>query len=272
MSITTGAIDLTQPVNRGCGLNTGLVVWYLAFPHGPYYGGARMMDLCGTYHGTLTNGPVWEGARGRLGGSAALLHDGTDDYIATSASYTLLGSQYTVSAWVRDSNVGTGTYVAIGDHALININGTSFRWQYDTGAFPFVTGTTAARAAGEWHHFVVVHRDTGASGTDLYHNAVSVGNGAAMSQALTAGTFRLGQQDPVEVGRYLVGSIDDVRGYNRALTASEVARLYEDSRLGYPQTLNRLRGYVGLDIGIGGGGGGDAVPVCWAQYRRRRAA
>src|SRR3990167_9254519 len=86
-------------VNRSCQLNSGLVSWLMAVPW--YMSGPRFIDIFGKNHGTLTNGPTWQGAMGRPGGNGSLNFDGTDDYVDCGA---MLGSQpvndLTVSMWI----------------------------------------------------------------------------------------------------------------------------------------------------------------------------
>lgn len=56
----------------------------------------------------------------------------------------------------------------------------------------------------------------------------------------TSGTqvFSIGQYRSTT---YFDGSLDDIHIYNRALSASEVRLLYNDSRMGYPDTLRRIK-------------------------------
>jgi hypothetical protein len=96
-------LNYGNPVNPLAPLNRGLVGWWLNLPSRGK--GNTVFDLCGKYHGTLTNGPTWSGALGRPGGFGAVTFDGSNDYITLGVAPAALKftaiSPFSISAWVR---------------------------------------------------------------------------------------------------------------------------------------------------------------------------
>lgn len=132
----------------------------------------------------------------------AILFDGINDLATTTAS---LGSVQTVTFWVRFSTTTAS-------QAITNLVGTT-RIETNssgdvvctgcTGPTIYVNGSTASAnipRTGEWYHVAVTFT------------------------ALTASGFELGRANGGSI--YFGGALDDVRVYSRALTATEILRLY----------------------------------------------
>ena len=78
---------------------------------------------------------------------------------------------------------------------------------------------------GNWHHVaVVIHLGTTVT---FYVDGALSSNVAINSTAATADSFfQLGVNSWVPYGNYFTGTMDEVRIYDRALSASDVASLY----------------------------------------------
>ncbi len=189
--------------------------------------------------GTLIGGVSW--VPGRFGN--ALLFDGSTGYVdAGNDPSTNITGSLSMSAWVRmnsaaqDQKVGgnqdniTGGYkMAIFGQRVefelhdINNHGTSNR---------NVAGGTIM-ATGVWYHLAGVY--DGTAGTiSTYVDGVldrQVSGVPTSALASTAGHFQMGREPWVRGGnnRYFDGTMDDVRVYNRALTAKEVQTLANTS-------------------------------------------
>jgi hypothetical protein len=231
-------------VNRACPLNRGLVSWWLTLPLGGK--GATWFDIASKNHGTLTNGPTWSGALGRQGGCGAINLDGSDDSVTGAAFGTAITAPLTISCWAY---VRTSTAVICG----IRDSAGDDHWSLmkDTGigswAVRFVANDrfTASAISGsntgdfnQWVHLVGV---SSASNNHLiYVNTIA---GTADTTDVTPDSVTtpyIGTGGGI-IGTTIDGMVDDFRVYNRALSASEVRAIYNDSRQGYPQTLNRIR-------------------------------
>ena len=82
---------------------------------------------------------------------------------------------------------------------------------------------------GVWVHFAVVGRFDPTSGlydVDLFRNGVPVGNAQKVEMGATYEPLRIGSVD-VENGYAFRGLLDDVQLYDKALSAEEIAFLYE---------------------------------------------
>jgi len=178
---------------------------------------------------TLVNGPVWT-ANGVINGALAL--DGVDDYVNAGNSTFDLTEGCTVSSWIYVNGDG-----AQQDQVII---------QRGIFAFPFivtlnnhnlqtcvrtVNGTDwlssdTSLAWGQWYHIAITYE----SGSRIiYVNGLS----DTIDSTPPTGTLRADTGHDTLVGswgdnRFFNGSIDEVRIYNRALAASEVAALYDD--------------------------------------------
>lgn len=250
------AIDWARPVNWSWPLNRGLVSWYSAVP-GPGRAGwksNRWRDLCGRNHGTLTNmdpATDWVGPRGRPGGFGALDFDGSDD-LASAASFPFLSPPFALSCWFRPFTTGDAKYcsfIARGA-AFENNSNYAFGWRRDAsrifcywrnGATLYGSESAGSAApAGTWCHAVAVLDSS--SNLSVYKNGVllfSDGSNSAPtdgSQPLTIGK----PNSTTSTDLAFNGMLDDVRIYNRALSAAEVQQLYNESCMGYPNGLARI--------------------------------
>lgn len=177
--------------------------------------GTTALDRSGLVNnGTITNGPTQ--VAGVIGG--ALNFDGTDDFVQATP---VIGASATFSYWatwtgavnrmpfaLRTGSPGPDVFFASG---LISWN------TYDSAANPFAA-IPATASNGSYHHYVVV---VTAAETRLYYNGVSIGTALYRSPAFS----------PLQIGGHgspyrWPGRIDDFRIYSRALTATEVTRIF----------------------------------------------
>ena len=182
-------------------------------------------------HGTLVNGPTW--VAGRVGNAVNL--DGSNDYVSLPAGVVSGLSDFTVATWVRLDTLGTWQRVFdFGSSTTTNMfltvsTGTSIRFAITTGgasAEQRISGTTAL-PTGVWKHVAVTKE--GNTGR-LYVDGALVGQ----NTALTLSPASLGTTTQNWLGRsqyadpYLDGQLDDFRIYSRALSAAELAALFQN--------------------------------------------
>jgi hypothetical protein len=182
--------------------------------------------------GVLNNGPSWSTA-GKYGN--ALSFDGTDDYVDITGYQGITGTaSRTCCAWIKTTAVGQGNILSWGaDQA-------GQKWIFraessgvlSAAVYGGYVSTTAAINDGQWHHVAAVLNDDGSPSVNevlLYIDGVlqstSASNGQSIgtvaSQNVILGAIKIAGV----TSAYLNGLLDDVRIYNRALTASEIAAL-----------------------------------------------
>ena len=162
-------------------------------------------------------------------GGKAVSFDGFDDYAEISNSNN--PSAYTLSAWVKPDLLTTQNIIVRTDsrgplsswsHQL-RINSRKLEHYLYDGNWRNVSGKTSLQP-GQWYHVVGTAQNNGAM--KLYVNGQEEGT------SINVGTLWSGGN------RYLVGSnsngfvyfnglIDEVRIYNRVLTADDVKALYD---------------------------------------------
>jgi PKD repeat protein len=225
--------DFTLTTLAGSDVDAGLVgYWRLDEGSGTMAGDASGNG--GT--GSLLNGPAW--TVGRPG--QALAFDGIDDRVDVPHSTALNSYPLTVAVWVKTSAVAgvrgiVNKYLAgsyNGYQVFLN-NGTLCAWYLrDTTSYIYDgTGCTLGTAGytdGQWHHVVFV---VDAAGGQLYVDGVPRASQpwtGLPGPPATVQDLHLGHYPGAYGGaEYFPGVLDEVRIYNRALSAEEVASLYQ---------------------------------------------
>jgi len=209
--------------------------------------GLTAADGSGFYNnGTLVNGPMWNPTGGQIGG--ALVFDGTDDYVNLGTDSSLdFGSSapFTVAAWVKttdnygmiisfrsSTDGGPVIDLAVGYDGGTDNPGKAMILVRQDGASSYAHVIGGSVNDGQWHHVAAV-RGSGST-IELFLDGVSQGtasdtqSGGSITTDLKAiGSERRWVSDGYGTSdqRYLAGTIDDVRIYNRALSADEIAKL-----------------------------------------------
>jgi hypothetical protein len=207
-------------------ITTGLVGWW-KFDEGSGTAAADSSENNNT--GTLTNGSTW--TTGKIGG--ALSFDGTDDNVNISDFNTNLicdSNTYTIAAWVYSDENGRMQYVfdTYGYwHLGFGKNSGNVMAALDNGN---LIGKTTI-IPGQWYH-VAIAASVGGVGK-IYVNGVDDTQSGTPTPYVTCTTG-------AAIGKiyggsnYWHGLIDDVRFYNRVLSASEIQELYNYTGGGTP--------------------------------------
>ena len=239
----------------GCGSgSSGSVGWWkLNEPNGT----TTAADSSGKgNNGTLVNmDPATDWVAGKIG--RALDFDGSNDYVDLGTGSSLnFGSSvpFTVAAWVKttenygmivsfrsSTDGGPVIDLAVGYEGADSDPGKAMilvRQDNGGGGYAHVTGGSVKD--GLWHHLAAV-RGSGST-IELFVDGVSQGtnSGSESGGAITTNLRAIGSErrwdGPDNYGspdqRYLVGTIDDVRIYNRALTQAEITALHNGEELG----------------------------------------
>ena len=231
----TRAIDVRPAGYLGRGL-----VGHWAFEDGA---GTSAKDSSSSGNdGTLKNMEDSDWVNGKVG--LALEFDGNDEYLDTPYEGIGGSTDRTITAWIKFN----GSSVATGNSAVLGYgdsNGSGKKWHIrlntdsvdgQVGAIRteigggYMVGSTVI-SDGEWHFVTSIFSGTNA--TDIEHYIDGKLEIPSGSQLQTVNTDVV-SGDPVTIGsrfgtspRFFDGDIDDVRIYNRALSVTEICKLYE---------------------------------------------
>src|SRR6267378_1286830 len=189
------------------------------------------------------------GNNGMIGGATfvsgevgqAFSFDGVDDYVdaGNSASINLTGSQVTIDAWINPSADLTTESWFFGKSG----DGTvryAIEWEPGDPCVLVGRANTGAVQANftpptnTWTHVAVVYDGNAeTSTTKLYVNGVVVASGSPSSGNLTptSAPFVIGAFDSTHT-RNFKGLVDEVEVFDRALSDTEVARIFNAGSLG----------------------------------------
>ena len=183
--------------------------------------GSTATDSAGAdNNGTLISGSFASDAeRGQVvslsGGNSVVRVDSTVD----------LNSTWTIGSWFN--GLASGTWRTLtrgqgGDHQIIVSAGGQLGGYFNTGANGFVSsGFDMNSLSSGWHHVAAV----GSGGSTVFYvDGQQVGS---ISRQSTTDVYTLGNY--VDGGQRFSSHLDDLRVYNRALSASEIATLGSSS-------------------------------------------
>lgn len=215
----SGYISATPngPVNDNF---AGLVGWWKLDDGG----GLQAIDSSGNNNlGIFTNNPAW--VTGQDGG--ALQFDGTNKKVIANIA-NLPTSQLTISLWVKPGAQQVDFKhlygVGGGHNATLYIIPNSYQvaWKFSTSIGGLSNETPFGTIDANWHHLVITYDGTAVKG---YVDSV-LGNTLPGSGPVSYlnNLFVIGGTD---AGNSMVGYLDDVRFYNRALSATEVKAMYD---------------------------------------------
>ena len=187
-------------------------------------------------NGTITNmststAPVI----GKVG--QAFLFDGTNDYVSMSSA-PVTAFPMTSAAWFKTTSTadayrtitnldwsgGTQPIVILQFVTSADTCASVGKLKYvvrDNAGTNFSICSTSTLNNGAWHLAVGVSR--AANDHEFYVDGVSQGTSATSLGAITLNQFKISNRSS---GQYFPGTIDEVRMYNRALSAAEITQLY----------------------------------------------
>lgn len=157
--------------------------------------------------------------------------DGADDYL--DCGTTINPTAVTYSVWVKPETL-TNTYQSIVDRQnvgatiytelFVKSNGKIAIYMICSSGSPLYDGTGATTlTTGNWYHLALVYDAT--IGLIGYVNGTQDGTSAAKGNINTTAISTYVGKSPSFASREFDGLIDDVRIYNRALSANEIQTL-----------------------------------------------
>ena len=239
--------------------------------------GTSAVDSSGNGHtGTLVNSPTW--TTGMLNG--ALGFNGTNQYV-NFGNVTALGglSAITVSGWVKSTSA-VETHIADKSACVGTANTGSWELLFGgnpgpgipqmciyppgLGAYCAYNESGAKVNDGQWH---LLTGTWDGVNLDVYADGVLQGTETS-SFGMYAGT------QVVDIGGYCNGdfdvgpeTVDDVRVYNRALSAAEIASVMSDRGLATVSQTETVSvvpyTWIGGTVGTNGCDGNWTTGACW---------
>ncbi|HXN51421.1 MAG TPA: LamG domain-containing protein [Candidatus Acidoferrum sp.] len=223
--------------------NSGLVAWW-KFDE---TSGTTAADSQGTNTGTLVNSPTWT-TSGKINGALGFVSaSGQSVDVANPANFAFERTQpFSISAWVYNSGNSTNGILSKVTNSG-NFPGWNFFADYlNKELRATIVGTTAgcgtdcidvhtpfnSFSQSAWHHAVLTYDGTSlAAGIHMYIDGVSqtvtATHDTLASSILSASDVKIGWSAWNNI--YFNGTLDDVRVWNRQLSASEVLALFNDS-------------------------------------------
>ncbi len=171
--------------------------------------------------------------QGKMGQGAKF--DGGDDRVSTSAQLPLTGA-YTFSSWIKVDVISSSHILFSQDidnthdvGVFYSVSNNGFSYENEHNTTDSMTGWTYILDK-KWHHVVLVEPYTGdVDGASLYIDGVIITSQWG-GQNFSPGQSNLHLGSRIGGGLEWNGSLDDVRIYNRALSATEVRQLYNMGR------------------------------------------
>ena len=199
-------------------VTSGLVLALDAADRNSYPGtGTTWYDLSGKGNtGTLTSGPTFDGSNG-----GTIVFDYVDDAI-TGFGFFGSPSTFTLSAWVRSSNISQAQNIFNANPPFfLRIVSSVIRCDVYTGAWIFVNGSITL-SSNIWYNLVLTYDQSFVKG---YVNGVLDVNSAKTGAPSWGAPIKLGYttggEDSPSVTNIAVAKI-----YNRALTETEILQNY----------------------------------------------
>lgn len=207
-------------------ISTGLVGWW-KFDDGS---GTTALDSSGNANtGTLINAPAW--AAGTIGSHALTFVTASNQVVQSTTATNIpnLNAAQTVSAWVNANASGAGTVrdivvttnTTVGTQLRINAANNAEVSQWGGT----ITITAGAVSTGVWH--MITWTSNGTNSNIIYIDGAQSGNTTSHNpQAGTPSQVLIGAYGTTGGQENFWGTIDDVRIYNRILSANDIAQLY----------------------------------------------
>ena len=203
-------------------LTEGLVGWW---KFDETDGGVAYDSSGNGNEGNLTNGPTW--VEGKIGG--ALSFDGVNNYVQIPNMQSFFSNAASFTSWVKvmSYNVPNEQGLAVfgvGQNLHYPYSGNSQLYINILRSINRVPNIQTTVNFSDWHHVSITTQNNGY--WVMYHNSSQISRVDAEPLSLP-NNKSFGRSVYDSSFRYLNGLLDDIRIYDRALSAVEVKALYE---------------------------------------------
>src|SRR3989344_3444645 len=219
--------EIKRLYNMGSGIKTasqtskitsGLLAYYTFDGADVYENGAVVADKSGNgNNGAVTGARVGPGKIGQ-----ALHFDGINDLVNTGSDF-IGTSALTISVWVYRENAA-GTQRIVGNNRTILSTNTTGRILFISDGSTTISSGNNCADAGKWTHVVVTRTSSGVA--NFYCSGAQYGTADQASGTPTAGTENVFLGNRGSGPEPWDGPLDEIRIYNRVLSAAEIKELY----------------------------------------------
>ncbi|MGD0557188.1 MAG: LamG-like jellyroll fold domain-containing protein, partial [Streptosporangiaceae bacterium] len=202
--------------------------------------GSTVTDSSGTGNTAAATGVTWSGGAASLSGTSG-------QGITTNGPVLDTTDSFSVSAWVElpsTPSANTAVVTQAGSNTAsfwLLYSASKGEWEFDTHSADSTSATvypaygslpSGTSLTGTWTHLVGVYNATTETET-LYIDGTDAGSTSGVSIFSATGPLQIGEGlYGGSEGSYLDGSVDNVQVYPRALSASDVTKLYDAGRTG----------------------------------------
>ncbi|MFC1793953.1 kelch repeat-containing protein, partial [Planctomycetota bacterium] len=185
-------------------------------------------DSVGDHDSTLNGNPFWQPAGGKYDG--ALEFDGIDDYVETDFILDPAKGSLSAFAWIYSGAPGQVIISQTGDFGGTWLGIDPSEGKLITGFSDIYFGVLVSETVitdGQWHHVGLVY-DLDSLHRLLYVDGVLVAEDATVVSGMPSdGGLYIGASKDLDAASFFSGLIDDVRIYDVALSAEEIAALVQ---------------------------------------------
>jgi len=237
---TSKEIDAGEP---------GLVAYY------PFEGNANDVTPYAN-NGVIGGNPVFEAAGHANGGAQALKFDGVQDSVLAPNAVQLISDFATIGFWVRVDDVTPG----LAEAYILDFGHWSQRWKISIPQHTRIVFTTNSKTTqipnyivdmdskdgnelvkGFWWHVVMTHDGLE---NKIYINGELANTVSAPGKLNSTNLPLCMGSNPVEGGQYFTGALDELKLYNKALTAQEALDLYQIGTTGTEDINKDITAFV----------------------------
>jgi hypothetical protein len=190
--------------------------------------GTAWNDLVGNNNGTLTNGPTFNS-----GNKGSIVFDGVDDYVEVPNFN--IANTITVDVWVKKTSgnswqgwLGNWNTTGNGDSWLLTQNDStraSFYIMHTDTVGDNIVDTSGTIIENVWYNYTGIFTNSTLS---LYKNGSLVNSKSTLQNTIYQNSLK------IWYGRfstfYLNGQLSNGKVYNRALSATEIAQNYNNTK------------------------------------------
>ncbi len=193
----------------------GLIGWWM-LDEGT---GTTVSDSSGNGNdGTFQGTPKW--VPGVING--ALSVDGTSSVTVATTPKLQIAGTVTITCWIHPASFG-GERGFCGRDLNYAFKSSGTQLRFTTPGILDHTGTTTTLTAGSWQHVAATFEPGQSQGLVFYINGVEAQKLSASAMSQGSGPFHIGTN---QWGEAYIGMIDDVRIYDRVLTAEQIKEIY----------------------------------------------
>jgi len=195
-----------------------------------YQFNGNVNDLGGKYNASVFGSPIYLDGKLEKG---IKLNNSSGDYIKTPN--ITIGKNWTLSAWVKIQKDSKNNYNMLfsGDNDttrrfyiyLPSIAEPSVRIGGDAVGSNLIFNTSHKTGDGQFHHVVITNNETT---YQVYMDNILLGIITDTTPNISTKLLHIGAYSNIPTGYGINGTIDQVRIFNKALTNSEVQRLYNE--------------------------------------------